>query len=68
MKNDDPRARDLLSQHDELLEMVRRNADLSRTMQTVTNAAALTATAAGASSGLSRSQLGCAYYASSSKG
>lgn len=58
----------LQEQHQELMKQVSRNEELCRALLTVANATSLTKIAHGATSGLSKSQVGCAHYASSSLG
>lgn len=61
-------SRVLLEQHEALSAQVQRNEDLVKIIQTVNNTNRLSALSGGASHNLKRSQIGCAYYASSSQG
>lgn len=58
----------LLEEHGALMAMVHSNAAVTQALQTVGKAASVSSIAAGASHHLSRAQIGCAYYSSSSKG
>lgn len=62
------KAKVLLEQHEALIAQVQRNNDLVKIIQTVTNTNRLSSLAGGAAHNLTRSQVGCAYYASSSQG